>query len=115
MRRTTSIMTGESGVVPFTESEYKVECDPEFMTTFFCSYYEIPEPTLKENPRPASGRWSGMYYPDRRLLSFNARYQGLIIHELAHCIVHGLGLREFGIHHGPHFSRILQEMIDLWR
>jgi len=111
-----SIATGESQLPrPFTADEFKEPCDAEFMTTFFCSWYGVDEPTLKHNPAPATSiQFRGRYHPKTKMLSFNQEWQGVMLHELAHHITHELGRNGTG-KHGYEFSSLLQEMIDNWR
>ena len=118
--RNGSICKGESGLVrPFTADEYMYECDPEFMTTFFCSWYGVEEPVLKENSAPDPPTWydgtvmfAGRYYETKNTLSYNRKFTGLIIHELAHHI----NYKKYNGHgHDQEYSRVLQEMIDNWR
>lgn len=107
--------TGESGLSnPIPLEKYHEFCEPEFMSTFFCSYYGVMEPKLKKNSIPASGRWGGHYHSSKELVSFNNTKTGVIIHELAHHIIHKLGKNGIG-HHNFQFWTILQEMHNIWR
>ena len=108
------LSSGESGIRPMSKEKYKEECDPEFMSTFFCNYFGVEEPTLKENPSTNNGRWRGYYYRNKRLVSFNSKMTGIILHELAHHVVNVQGRNGRG-HHDYAFWSVLQEMHDLWR
>ena len=108
------LTTGESGIVPIDKEEYFTDCDPEFMSTFFCSVFGVDEPALKENPAPKNGGWAGMYYSGKELVVYNRRYTGLVMHELAHHIVHKIG-ENGDTSHGASFNKVLQEMHNLWR
>lgn len=106
--------TGESGIrYKMSREEYFSECGVENTAEFFCSYFEVSMPRLRRNPTPQSGRFRGTYYPRTEVLSYNRDMTGLIIHELAHHIVHKQGENGSG-HHHPQFWAVLQEMHDLW-
>jgi len=106
--------TGESGINPISKEEYFKECLPDVIASIFCTYFGVPEPKLKRNPAPSNGRWRGLYNPRTETVCYNMEYTGLIMHELAHHIVHKLGKNSRG-HHNPQFWTILQEMHDYWR
>lgn len=108
-------ITGESGIIyKMTKEEFFSECDAGNIAEFFCQYFGVPMPTLKRNPTPVNiSRYRGMYRPKTGVLTYNRDMTGLIIHELAHHIVHKLGRNGIG-HHNPQYWAVLQEMHDLW-
>lgn len=108
------IGTGESGINPISREKYFEECLPDVIAGIFCAYFGVPEPNLKKNPSPSNGVWRGHYYPRTETVSYNKEIVGIIMHELAHHIVHKLGKNSAG-HHNPQFWSILQEMHDYWR
>ena len=107
------IGTGESGINPISRAEYFEECLPDVISGIFCTYFGVPEPELRKNPTPTNGRWHGHYYSKKELVTYNMEIVGLIMHELAHHIVHKLNKN--GATHGPQFWAVLQEMHDYWR
>ena len=106
---------GESGITcKMTREEYFSTCDAKDTAEFFCQYFGVPIPILKSNPTPDRDyKFNGHYYRGTGVLSYNREMVGLILHELAHHIVHKLGRNGTG-HHNPQFWEILQEMHDLW-
>lgn len=106
---------GESGIqYKMTKDEFHSACDAKDTAEFFCQYFDVPMPILKANPTPdGSYSFRGVYHRKTGVLSYNREMTGLIIHELAHHIVHRLGRNGRG-HHNPQYWEILQEMHDLW-
>jgi len=108
------ISTGESGINPISKEEYFRECMPDVLAGIFCTYFGVPEPNLRKNPSLAPKSWRGHYCPSTGTVSYSDEYTGLIMHELAHHIVHKIGKNGSG-HHNPQFWDILQQMHNYWR
>ena len=106
---------GESGIIyKMSKEQYHSECDAQDTAEFFCQYFEVPMPILKKNHAPTEDwNFRGLYRRDTGVLSYNRDMTGLIIHALAHNIVHKIGRNGTG-HHNPQFWEILQETHDLW-
>jgi hypothetical protein len=115
MPRTRSQATGEARLDrPLSYSQFREACDPAFVVSLLCSHFDIPEPKLRKNPEPTNGRFTGRYYQGTGTLCYNQDWTGLILHELAHHFVYVQCLNGRGGHHGGHFARVLQELIDVW-
>ena len=108
--------TGETGLTsPLSHEAYRKDCDPAFVVDWYCTMYSVTPPTLHRNPTPAGAtHCNGHYHIKTKMIGYNRDWAGLVLHELAHHIVNELHLNGVGEHHGYHFSRILQEMIDQW-